>query len=85
MWLVVTVLMQIYMKGASRAREIQNVWHEEKRNTRKCFAGAMSSTQGDKKSLKKKLLNGIKGITSELRARPQPAKLPTCKKELRES
>ena len=63
---------------------MQNVQFEERRSTRKCFAGAKCSAQGDKTFKGKPAVKGNKG-SGDFGAGPHPAKLPTCGKELKES
>ena len=55
---------------------MQNVQIEERRSTRKYNVGATSSAQGNK------MFKWNKGSGNH-RARLHPAKLPTCKKELK--
>lgn len=69
------------MKRESRARKIQNVPFEEKRNTRKCNNGDKSSAQEGK--FKENTDVKWSKRSSDLRARPYPTTLPNCEEKLK--
>ena len=62
---------------------MQTIKFKKKRGTRKCFVGAKSCAQGDKKFKEKPEAKGHKG-SGDPRAGHHPARLPACEKELKE-
>lgn len=69
------MLMQNYsVKEKAGQREIQRVQFQEKKNTRKCNAGAKFCAQADEK-LKERSDSTWSKVTSHFRARPHLANL----------
>jgi hypothetical protein len=67
---------------------IQDKTHKVQLNQEVAPGNIMSELQvlKDIKDLKKSLMqSGIKGVVGDLRTGPHPAKLPTCKKELKQN
>jgi hypothetical protein len=84
MWLLVFTLMQIYNETEqSEQGKSQSIEFEGKRDIRNWNA-TQSCVQDDKKVKEKPDVKCNKG-SCDLRARPHPAMLPTCERELKKS